>query len=109
MVAAVIARRLRGRQDGHRLDRRQRPVGIGAPGRLRAGAALVAHGEFSIVIAELGIAREHDLGALAATYVIILTLVGALLYQFSDALFAAGRKRRHRFLRLGAGGTSART
>ena len=86
-----------------------RRVGIGAPGRLRAGAALVAHGEFSIVIAELGIGREHDLGALAATYVIILTFVGALLYQFSDALFAAGHQRRHRFRRLGAGGTSART
>ena len=86
-----------------------RRVGIGAPGRLRAGAALVAHGEFSIVIAELGIAREHDLGALAATYVIILTLVGALLYQFSDTLFAAGRQRRQRLRRPGARGRSPRT
>ncbi len=59
---------------------------IGTPGRVRAGAALVAHGEFSIVIAELGLAREPDLGALAATYVIILTLTGAILYQFSDTL-----------------------
>ena len=84
-------------------------AGIGRPGRLRAGAALVAHGEFSIVIAELGIAREHDLGALAATYVIILTLVGALLYQFSDALFAASRQRRPRFRRLASGGRSGQT
>ena len=61
-------------------------AGIGKPGRLRAGAALIAHGEFSIVIAELGIARESDLGALAAAYVIILTLVGAVLYQFSDSI-----------------------
>ena len=53
-------------------------VAIGKPGRARAGAALIAHGEFSIVIAELGISRESDLGALAATYVIILTLVGAV-------------------------------
>ena len=68
-------------------------AGIGTPGRLRAGAALVAHGEFSIVIAELGIAREGDLGALAATYVIILTFIGALLYQFSDAIIAATLKR----------------
>ena len=68
-------------------------AGIGTPGRLRAGAALVAHGEFSIVIAELGIAREGDLGALAATYVIILTLIGALLYQFSDAITAATLRR----------------
>ena len=74
-------------------------AGIGRPGRLRAGAALIAHGEFSIVIAELGIARESDLGALAATYVIILTLVGALLYQFSDSIVLAGRKRRVRTLK----------
>lgn len=69
-------------------------VGIGIPGRVRAGAALVAHGEFSIVIAELGIARESDLGALAAAYVIVLTFIGALLYQFSDAVTSAGLKRR---------------
>ena len=69
-------------------------AGIGTPGRVRAGAALVAHGEFSIVIAELGIGRESDLGALAATYVIILTLVGAVLYQFSDSITVRTRKRR---------------
>ena len=71
-------------------------AGIGTPGRVRAGAALVAHGEFSIVIAELGIAREGDLGALAATYVIVLTVIGALLYQFSDAITVASMKRRAR-------------
>ena len=71
-------------------------AGIGRPGRLRAGAALIAHGEFSIVIAELGIARESDLGALAATYVIILTLVGAVLYQFSDSIPLSRRQRRTR-------------
>ena len=69
-------------------------VGIGTPGRVRAGAALVAHGEFSIVIAELGIARESDLGALAAAYVVILTFIGALLYQFSDAITSVSQKRR---------------
>ena len=69
-------------------------AGIGKPGRLRAGAALIAHGEFSIVIAELGIARESDLGALAAAYVIILTLVGAVLYQFADSITLPARKPR---------------
>ncbi|MCY3649767.1 MAG: cation:proton antiporter [Acidimicrobiaceae bacterium] len=72
-------------------------AGIGKPGRLRAGAALIAHGEFSIVIAELGIARESDLGALAAAYVIILTLVGAVLYQFSDSITLPTRRRRGAF------------
>lgn len=70
-------------------------VGIGTPGRVRAGAALVAHGEFSIVIAELGIARESNLGAMAAAYVIVLTFTGALLYQFADAItFTSLRGRR---------------
>lgn len=69
-------------------------VGIGTPGRVRAGAALVAHGEFSIVIAELGIARESSLGAMAAAYVIVLTFTGALLYQFSDAITFTSLKGR---------------
>ena len=73
-------------------------AGIGKPGRVRAGAALVAHGEFSIVIAELGIGREGDLGALAAAYVVILTVVGALLYQFSDILTSATLSRRSKVL-----------
>ena len=68
-------------------------AGIGKPGRVRAGAALIAHGEFSIVITELGIARESDFGALAAAYVIILTLVGAVLYQFSDSITLAHQNR----------------
>ncbi len=59
-------------------------AGIGGPGRVRTGSALVARGEFSIVIAELGVAREPDLGALAAAYVIFLAVAGALLYQFGD-------------------------
>ena len=67
---------------------------IGRPGRARAGAALVARGEFSIVIAELGVGREPDLGALAATYVIILTVVGAVLYQFMDDITLRHRQRR---------------
>ena len=71
-------------------------AGIGTPGRVRAGAALIAHGEFSIVIAELGIGRESDLGALAATYVIILTLVGAVLYQFSDSITVRSPRRTSR-------------
>lgn len=61
-------------------------VGIVGPGRLRAGCALVAHGEFSIVIAELGVARTPDLGALAATYVMFLAVSGAALYQFADRM-----------------------
>lgn len=63
-----------------------RQADIGTPGRARTGAALIARGEFSIVIAELGVVREPDLGALAAFYVIILTIIGPVLYQFSDSI-----------------------
>ena len=61
-------------------------VPTGTRARVRTGSALVARGEFSIVIAELGVTREPDLGALAATYVVFLAVVGAILYQFADHL-----------------------
>ncbi len=51
-------------------------------------------GEFSIVIAELGVAREPDLGALAATYVILLAVAGGLLYHFDSVLTGLFRRRR---------------
>lgn len=58
------------------------------PGRLRAGAALVARGEFSIVIAGLGLAAggESSLGPLAATYVLITAVSGPLLTRYADTV-----------------------
>jgi CPA2 family monovalent cation:H+ antiporter-2 len=55
--------------------------GVDRGGRIRAGSALVARGEFSIVIASLGAAVAHgaDLGALAAAYVLLTALAGPLL------------------------------
>lgn len=47
--------------------------------RLRAGVDLIAHGEFSIVIAGLGTALEPQLGPLSAAYVLFLAIVGPLL------------------------------
>ncbi len=44
--------------------------------RLRAGLMLVAHGEFSIVIAGLGVALEPRLGAVSAAYVLIMAVLG---------------------------------
>src|SRR5215470_3209990 len=49
-----------------------RRSGVDKKGRLRAGMALVARGEFSIVIAGLGAAAEPQLGPLAAAYVLFL-------------------------------------
>lgn len=55
-------------------------IGAGKKGRLRVGAALIARGEFSIVIAALGadLADGPELGALAAGYVLITAIVGPL-------------------------------
>ena len=54
--------------------------GVGRAGRRRAAAVLVARGEFSIVIAELGVAANiHDgLGPVSATYVLVLAIAGPL-------------------------------
>jgi monovalent cation:H+ antiporter-2, CPA2 family len=59
-------------------------AGIGRSGRLRAGATLIARGEFSIVIASIGTALAHgaDLGALAAGFVLLTAIAGPLLARF---------------------------
>lgn len=56
-----------------------RNAGIDRAGSWRAGMALVARGEFSIVIAGLGVAIEPRLGALSAAYVLFLAVLGPLL------------------------------
>lgn len=48
-------------------------------GRLRAGMALVARGEFSIVIAGLGAGIEPQLGPLSASYVLFMAVLGPIL------------------------------
>lgn len=59
-------------------------IGVARPGRLRAGATLMARGEFSVVIASLGVtlADGADLGALAAAFVLITAIVGPLAARF---------------------------
>lgn len=54
-------------------------IGIDLRGRLRAGAELVAHGEFSIVIAGLGVALEGRLGPLSVAYVLLMAIIGPVL------------------------------
>ena len=56
-----------------------RSLGIDPRGRIRAGAALVARGEFSIVIAGLGVAIEPRLGPLSAAYVLLMAIAGPVL------------------------------
>lgn len=51
---------------------------LGRSERLRAGAVLVARGEFSIVIAALGVGLEPKLGPLSAAYVLFLAILGPI-------------------------------
>jgi CPA2 family monovalent cation:H+ antiporter-2 len=62
-----------------------RGLGIGPRGRLRAGTALIARGEFSIVIASLGASVSHgdDLGALAAAFVLLSAVIGPLAAKYA--------------------------
>ena len=58
-----------------------RRAGVDAAGGWRAGGALIARGEFSIVIAGLGgsLAIGHELGALTAAYVLMLAVAGPVI------------------------------
>ncbi len=63
-----------------------RRAGIGIPGRRRAAASLVPRGEFSIIIAGIGVAAgvHDDLGPTTACYVLIMAIVGSLAMRFVD-------------------------
>jgi K+:H+ antiporter subunit KhtU len=52
--------------------------GLASKARLRAGLTLVARGEFSIVIAGLGVSIEPRLGSLSAAYVLIMAILGPI-------------------------------
>lgn len=57
--------------------------GVARRGRIRAGAALIAHGEFSIVIVGLLGAHQPTIGPLVVAYVFILAVVGPLVTRFA--------------------------
>lgn len=67
-----------------------RRAGIGPRGQLRAGFALMARGEFSIVIAGLavGVAGAEGLPALAATYVLLMAIAGPIAAKILDSRHA---------------------
>ncbi|WP_375546649.1 cation:proton antiporter [Streptomyces gossypii] len=70
-----------------------RRAGIRTKGRWRAGGALVARGEFSIVIAGLAAGTHPRLGPLAAAYVLILVIVGPLTARWMEPAAGALRRR----------------
>ena len=64
-------------------------AGIDRPGRLRAGTALIARGEFSIVIAGLAVgsgAVSQELAAMATAYVLVMAVVGPLAARYAEPL-----------------------
>ncbi|MEV1006060.1 cation:proton antiporter [Streptomyces sp. NPDC049881] len=61
-----------------------RRAGIGPRGRFRAGGALVARGEFSIVIAGLASATEPRVAPVATAYVLILVIVGPFATRWTE-------------------------
>lgn len=71
-----------------------RRLGVGPRGRLRAGSALVARGEFSIVIASLGAGTDYgeELGALAAAFVLLSAIAGPLLAKYADTFRPASSR-----------------
>jgi len=60
-----------------------RRLGVDSSGRWRAGIALVARGEFSIVIAGLGTGIEAGLAPLAAAYVLLLAIGGPVISRLA--------------------------
>ena len=71
--------------------------GIATPGRLRAGTALVARGEFSIIIAGLAVAAGlGEVGPVATGYVLVLAVVGPVLTRFIEPMSSRLLARRSR-------------
>jgi CPA2 family monovalent cation:H+ antiporter-2 len=70
-------------------------VGAAQKGRLRAGATLIARGEFSIVIAALGagLVDGPELGALVAGYVLVTAIMGPLAAKYADKVKLPSRKK----------------
>jgi CPA2 family monovalent cation:H+ antiporter-2 len=74
-----------------------RTHGVARLGRLRAGAALVARGEFSIVIAGLALAAgtvNSDLAALATAYVLLMAVLGPIAARYVEPIAVAVYRRR---------------
>ncbi|WP_446223159.1 cation:proton antiporter [Nocardia sp. IBHARD005] len=70
--------------------------GIRRMGRARAGAALVARGEFSIVIAGLAVAygkADVKLAALASAYVLLMAILGPIAARVVEPVVEFVRRR----------------
>ncbi len=61
-----------------------RRIGVGAKARMRAALTLIPRGEFSIMIAGLGVAAgtEAELGPITAVYVLVISTMGTVLAKY---------------------------
>jgi CPA2 family monovalent cation:H+ antiporter-2 len=80
-VATTLTKLASGWWSAHR-------AGAGRMASLRAGSILVTRGEFSILIAELGVSAglDMELSALTAAYVLFLSITGPILAQLIKPL-----------------------
>ncbi|MFC4494977.1 cation:proton antiporter [Streptomyces ovatisporus] len=76
-VVTVLTKILTGRYAARR-------AGVSRRGQLRAGGALVARGEFSIVIAGLAVSAEPRIGPLATAYVLLMVIFGPLAARWTE-------------------------
>ena len=76
-ITGIITKMITGRFAANR-------EGAGPRGQLRAGAELVARGEFSIVIIGLAAATDPTLGPLITAYVLILAVAGPVLTRWTE-------------------------
>ncbi|MEZ5118096.1 MAG: cation:proton antiporter [Candidatus Nanopelagicales bacterium] len=68
--------------------------GVGPRGRMRAGTALVARGEFSVVIAGIAVAAGFtEVGPVATAYVLALAVAGPILTRYADPLARPWERR----------------
>jgi CPA2 family monovalent cation:H+ antiporter-2 len=73
-----------------------RRIGAATPGRFRAGTAMIPRGEFSIVIAGLGVTAgvEPLLGPLAAAYVLLCAVIAPVAARYVEPVVAWFTARR---------------
>ncbi len=70
-----------------------RRAGVSRRGRLRAGGALVARGEFSVVIAGLAVSAEPRIGPLATAYVLLMVIIGPPAARWTEPAVSGLRRR----------------
>jgi CPA2 family monovalent cation:H+ antiporter-2 len=67
-----------------------RRQGVGVRGGFRAGSLLIARGEFSLIIAGLGVAAglQAELGPVAAAYVLLMAVAAPVVVRLLDPILA---------------------